>query len=295
MAAGVDATLKGSVGGGVVDVVLGSGLGMTAGVLAVDATALAFLPLSGGALTGDVSQVVAPTAPQHLANKEYVDSNFQTKQPVAMPDHLGIFGLGSNQGQIIDSGYTIDVNINNEPNNLTLWPSSRISSHCLFGLEIWKSTAPISIAGLSNVNAFSTGNAKVGPSTWNDLNFTIDMTAGGVVSVYNPLSTQTYFKIVFTSNSLVSSNNTFGSILCQFKNESTSQMFGVIKTLKVLNHPNADFCGSVYLPALVSIAPRSSFKFSVTLTNEDTSPAILTVDPAASMYDPSILIVERHV
>jgi hypothetical protein len=31
------------------------------------------------------------------------------------------------------------------------------------------------------------------------------------------------------------------------------------------------------------------------LTNEDTSLAILTIDPAASTYDPSILVVERHV
>jgi hypothetical protein len=78
---GVATTLKGTVtaAAGVVDVTLGTGLSMNAsGVLAADAAALntnlAFLPLTGGTLTGQVSQTIAPTAADHLANKAYVDS-----------------------------------------------------------------------------------------------------------------------------------------------------------------------------------------------------------------------------
>jgi hypothetical protein len=60
----------------VTDLTLGSSLTMSGSTLNVNNTALSstFLPLSGGTMSGAITQPIAPTAANDVANKAYVDS-----------------------------------------------------------------------------------------------------------------------------------------------------------------------------------------------------------------------------
>jgi hypothetical protein len=250
-----------------------------------------FLPLSGGAMTGAITQPLAPLTPNDLTNKAYTDGAYQAKQPLAVTDNIAVFGSGSDVGQTTDSGFSIDINLSNPPSNSTLWPSNRLIGALQYGADVYKATSSINIPALGSIRAFSTGNATVGLVTWPNFGSTFNLGGTGIATITNALEFTTYFKISFSANSLSESTNAYGSVQCQFQNDNGPPVpFGVIKTLKVFPVPPSDFCNEVYLSATTSVAPGDSFDFSVLLTNPGISS--ITIDPN-SPDDPCLLIIER--
>jgi hypothetical protein len=77
--------LKGSnsVNSAVTDIFLGSNLLMIGSTLNVDTSSMPFLPLVGGIMGGAIVQPIAPTLPNHVTNKAYVDSQITN---VTVPD-----------------------------------------------------------------------------------------------------------------------------------------------------------------------------------------------------------------
>jgi arginase family enzyme len=79
--------LKGSGSGGptIADISLGSNLTMTGSTLDVNTSSLSgsFLPLSGGTMSGSINQPIAPTLPNHVTNKSYVDAQIVIGTPDA--------------------------------------------------------------------------------------------------------------------------------------------------------------------------------------------------------------------
>jgi hypothetical protein len=77
--------LKGSnsVNPAVTDIFLGTHLVMIGSTLNINTSSMPFLPLVGGTMSGSILQPIAPTLPNHLTNKAYVDSQILN---VTVPD-----------------------------------------------------------------------------------------------------------------------------------------------------------------------------------------------------------------
>jgi hypothetical protein len=291
---GAVSQLKGSSSTSVVvtDISLGSGLAMSGSTLLVDTTALSstFLPLTGGAMTGAISQPLPPVVGNDLTNKTYVDDNYQSKQFASIPNNLAVFGSGINLGQTIDSGYIVDTVLTSVPNVNTLWPSIRIINALQYGAVVYKATSSVSIPPSGTAQAFSAGNAVVGPAIWPNIGSTFSLDASGIATIFNSQLFTCYYKITFSANSLTDAANLYGAVECQFKNQSTNALFGVVKTLKVFPTPPSNFCNEVFFSACISLSPASAFSFSVNLVNNGLN--ILTIDPNIP-NDPCLLIIER--
>lgn len=255
------------------------------------------LPLTGGTLTGNliltppstVQQNQAPTVGNDLTNKTYVDGNFQAKKPSAVANNVAFFGSGADVGQTIDSGFSVDTNLTNPPSNTTLWPSSRTIGALQYGANVYKATASIQLAGSGNVKAFSTGNAIMGPAAWPNIGSTFSLAGTGIATISNSLEYTTYYRIIFSANSLSESTNIFGSVQCQIQDEVGPSFITIPKLLNCIASPPA-FSNEVYLSCLVSILPATSFNFSVILTNLGTN--LVTIDPIAP-NNTCILVIER--
>lgn len=255
------------------------------------------LPLTGGTLTGNlvmqvpsiVSQCQPPMGPCDLTNKQYVDGVFQAKQPAAVSNNVAFFGAGADLGQTIDSGFSVDTNLANPPSNTTLWPSSRIIGALQYGANVYKATASVPIGTGASVRAFSTGSAIMGPSGWPNIGSTFNLAGTGIATITNALEYTTYFRIIFSANSLSESTNIFGSVQCQIQDEAGPTFITIPKILNCLAAPPA-FSNEVYLTCLVSVPPAGSFNFSVLLTNPGAN--LVTVDPIAP-DNVCILVIER--
>jgi hypothetical protein len=265
---------------------------MSGSTLLVDTTALSstFLPLTGGAMTGAISQPLPPVVGNDLTNKTYVDDNYQSKQFASIPNNLAVFGSGINLGQTIDSGYIVDTVLTSVPNVNTLWPSIRIINALQYGAVVYKATSSVSIPPSGTAQAFSAGNAVVGPAIWPNIGSTFSLDASGIATIFNSQLFTCYYKITFSANSLTDAANLYGAVECQFKNQSTNALFGVVKTLKVFPTPPSNFCNEVFFSACISLSPASAFSFSVNLVNNGLN--ILTIDPNIP-NDPCLLIIER--
>jgi hypothetical protein len=248
-----------------------------------------FLPLTGGTMSGQITQSLAPVVGTDLANKTYIDGNFQAKKPAAVPNNIALFGSGADTGQTIDSTYNIDINLANPPSNNTLWPSSRLIGALQYGANVYKSTTSISLGGSANVKAFSTGNAIMGPSGWPNIGSTFSLAPTGIATISNSLEYTTYYRIIFSANSLSESTNAFGSVECKIQDEAGPSFITIPKILNCLASPPA-FSNEVYLSCLVSIPPISSFNFSVIMTNLGFDS--VTIDPIAPS-NACILVIER--
>jgi hypothetical protein len=257
------------------------------------------LPLTGGSLSGNltmtfpakIQQNQEPSVGNDLVNKTYTDGAYQAKKPSAVANNVALFGSGTDAGQTIDSGFSVDSVLANPPANTTLWPSSRIIGSLQYGAGVYKSTAALTIGAGVSVRAFSSGNANVGPTIWISIGSTYSLDVSGIATISNSLQYTTFFRLIFSANSLSESANNYGSLQCQFQNEPGLTPFGVLKTLKVFPPPPSAFCTEVYLTALVGIAPFSAFQFSVLLTNPGGINSV-TIDPT-SPDDPSLLVIER--
>ncbi|CCV02148.1 hypothetical protein IIV25_130L [Invertebrate iridovirus 25] len=77
--------LKGSnsVNSAVTDIFLGSNLIMIGSTLNIDTSSMPFLPLSGGVMSGAISQPITPVGSNDLTNKAYVDSQITS---ITVPD-----------------------------------------------------------------------------------------------------------------------------------------------------------------------------------------------------------------
>ena len=257
-----------------------------------------FLPLAGGTLVGNVimgspnkiQQNQAPSVGDDLVNKTYADGFYQAKKPAAVANNVAFFGSGLDFGQTIDSGYSVDTVLTNPPSNTTLWPSSRIIGSLQYGAAVYKSSASVTITTGNSVRAFSSGNENVGPAIWPDIGSTFNLAATGIATISNALQYTTYFRLIFTANSLSDSTLAYGILKCQFQNESGPTPFGVVKTLRVFPNPPLSFCTCVYFSALIGILQFSTFNFSVLLTNSGSND--VTIDPDFP-EDLSLLIIER--
>lgn len=256
-----------------------------------------FLPLKGGTISGNViisspakiQQNEIPTEDNDLVNKKYIDGTFQAKKPSAISNNIAFFGSGTNAGQVIDSGYNIDTNLNNPPSTTTLWPSSRLIGAIQFGANVYKSTASITISSGQSIKAFSTGNSTMGPSSWPNVGSTFNLESTGVATIFNSLEYTIFYRIIFSANSLSESTNALGTVECQILDETSSKFISISKILKCLPAPPA-FSNEVYLTCLVSVPSSSSFTFSVLLTNTGSNDVI--VDPE-SPNNNCILVIER--
>jgi hypothetical protein len=256
-----------------------------------------FLPLAGGTLTGDViltspakiQQTQAPTVGDDLTNKTYVDGAFQAKQPLAVANNVAIFGSGADAGQTISSTFNIDTDVQNTPSNTTLWPSSRLIGALQYGANVYKATASIPLGPSTSVKAFSTGNDIMGPANWPSIGSTFSLAPTGIATISNSLKYATYYRIVFSANSLSESTNAFGTVQCQIQDENGPTFITIPKILNCLAAPPS-FSNEVYLSCLVSVAQESSFNFSVILTN--TGSNAVTIDPDAP-DNVCILVIER--
>ncbi|AHL67540.1 hypothetical protein DH26_gp045 [Chloriridovirus anopheles1] len=232
-----------------------------------------FLPLSGGTMSGAISQPVAPINANDLVNKSYTDGAFQSKKPSAVSGHIAIFGSGADSGQTVDSTYSVDTNPINPPSTTTLWPSTRIVNSMQLGANIYKATASLSIAATTS-KVFSTGNTNIGPVNWPNLGTTLALASTGIATITNSFPYTTYYILTFVASSASSLGD--ANINFQFLNEGTSTSFGVVKTLNFYQGPPA-ITTPVHLTAFVSVAATSSFAFSVAAT----STATITLDPAS--------------
>jgi hypothetical protein len=257
-----------------------------------------FLPLVGGTLVGNVSvaspntiqQSQAPSVGDDLVNKTYADGSYQAKKPAAVANNVAFFGSGPDVGQTIDSGYSVDTVLANQPSNTTLWPSSRMIGSLQYGADVYKSTASVTITSGSSTRAFSSGNSTVGPSTWPNLGSTFSLASTGIATISNSLQYTTYFRLIFSANSLSDSALGYGTLNCQFQDENGPTLLGVVKTLKVFPSPPSSFCTCVYFSVLIAILPVETFNFSVLLTNSGSND--VTID-SNLQEDPSLLIIER--
>jgi hypothetical protein len=256
-----------------------------------------FLPLAGGSLSGNlvltspakVQQTQAPTVGDDLVNKTYVDGAFQAKKPAAVSNNVAFFGAGADLGQTIDSGFSVDTNLANPSSNTTLWPSSRIIGALQYGANVYKATASVPIAPGASVRAFSTGSAIMGPSSWPNIGSTFSLAGTGIATITNALEYTTYYRIIFSTNSLSESTNIFGEVQCEIRDEFGPTFITIPKILNCLAAPPA-FSNEVYLTCLVSVPPATSFNFSVLLTNLGAN--LVTVDPIAP-DNVCILVIER--
>lgn len=256
-----------------------------------------FLPLSGGTLNGNlnmassakIKQSQKPTEGNDLTNKTYTDGAYQAKKTSANPGNIAFFGNGEDEGQVVDSGYSVDTNLSNPPSNTTLWPSSRTIGSMQYGANIFKSTAPLNIESESTVRAFSSGNENMGPDQWSNIGSTFNLSSEGIATIYNSLEYTVFYRIIYSVNSLSESNNGQGTVKCQIQNEDGPTFIGNTKFLKCLAEP-PNFSNSVYMTCLVAVQPSSEFKFSIALTNNGSN--AVTVDPEAP-DNSSILVIER--
>ena len=256
------------------------------------------LPLTGGALTGDllmqapakIVQTQTPTNTSDLINKGFADESYQAKKPSAVPNNVALFGTGVDAGQTVDSGFKIDTDPLSSGANDTLWPSNRLIGSFQYGAVVYKATGSLAVPGINTVLAFSAGNALVGPGNWPDIGSTITMDATGIASITNSLPYTTYFKLEFVACSLTGTNP-LNSVNCVFKDETTptGTNFGIDKTLNCLLGPPA-ICNNVHLIATVGVASGSTFDFVVNLTNLGATQ--VTVDPN-SPTDSCLLVIQR--
>ena len=82
------------------DISLGSNLTMTGTTLDVDISSLSgsFLPLSGGTMSGAITQPIAPVNPNDLTNKFYVDNLVSSSTPDATTTIKGKVQLDGDLG-----------------------------------------------------------------------------------------------------------------------------------------------------------------------------------------------------
>jgi hypothetical protein len=246
-----------------------------------------FLPLTGGAMTGAIVQPLAPTSGNDLVNKTYTDDTYQAKKPSITPGQIAMFGSGADVGQTVDSGFTIDTNLANPSSNTTLWPSNRIIGIVQFGAAMYKATASITLPISGSAKAFSTGNSDIGPAVWPTSGTTFSIGTNGIITIFNSLSYDTYFKLSFSANSLTETIADT-SVECSFFNDDTSSLFGITKTLRSY-HPGAR-TNQVLMSALVAVDPVSSLNFSVLLVNS--SAEAVTIDSTVPK-DVSFVTIQR--
>lgn len=238
-----------------------------------------FLPLSGGTVSGQIVQSLAPVAPTNLANKAYVDGL--------------VGGLLPLSGGVMSGAITQPL----APVAANDVPNKEYVDTFKYGSYLFKSTEPIFLNPAAMVTAFSTGNTTIGPDVWSTPNITCSMSASGVVTITNNLSSIVYFKLTFIACNLDDSMDSSGMVGCSFYNEGTASSFGVAKTLKclplsVFNLVNETFVNQVELVALKSVSPLSQFTFSVKLQN--VGPNIVTIDGSPATNN-SHLIIDRFV
>lgn len=246
------------------------------------------LPLTGGTLTGNlmiqapskVIQSQPPFTPNDLTNKAYVDGLVGGLLPLSG---------GVMSGAI--SQPLAPVAANDVPNKA-------YTDTFKYGSYLFKSTDSIILDPAEIVTAFSAGNTTIGPDVWSTPNITCSMSASGVVTITNNLSSIVYFKFTFIACNLYDSKDDSGIVECSFYNESMASSFGVTKTLKclpqsVFNLLNETFVNQVELVVLKSLAPLSVFTFSVKLKN--VGPNIVTIDDSPATNNNCHLIIDRFV
>ncbi|CCV02025.1 hypothetical protein IIV25_007L [Invertebrate iridovirus 25] len=97
------------------DISLGSNLSMTGSTLNVNTASLSssFLPLAGGTMSGAISQPLAPSVANDLANKAYVDAQISSAAPDATTSVKGVVQLSGDLSGTATSPLVAPLTITN--------------------------------------------------------------------------------------------------------------------------------------------------------------------------------------
>jgi len=178
-----------------------------------------------------------------------IENGGQAKQPSAIGDNIAIFGTGSNQGQTIDSGFSI--NDSSSPSTTTLWSSDKTNSTFLpltGGTMTGNITIPtgniITLTDTPSIGSSAANKTYVDSSISSQYPIPISMggtgqiTADTALNALLPTQTGQNGKVLGTdgtNTSWVSSTSTITNLLSSAANIMSSTVNGILATANIIN------------------------------------------------------------